>query len=420
MGEIMRRSSRAFVASLGVCFLVLCSSFGFAASQASTNWLKAADFFCRSGGLIEVTNLSPAREQLTAASAALPQPYDTMARKFLEQLTVASKLAVGDATHSRESSLVTLAAALGAYGNALKLQAAFCDTDALQEDQAYAWRLMESGRTQEAVAEYQRRIKDEMVETFAEHFRGQLALIAARATNGNSVPLALQTVRDHYLRGFEEQADSFGALREFHRVLPQARNSAESVTVIGEIIRRLASFNDEAGRDSWEDEILNRFPNEREACASVILDRGLRAYAVTNYPVALELFGNVISSYGETKAFGDAQFTVGLIRQIERRYDDAIREFGKIFPSHVRDHDLDVNKSEDCKNYRYRAALHISECYASKKDFAQALSFAEAARDRHVYVSFCKNCIRDARENLERTLANLKQQIADGAAKTAK
>ena len=118
-----------------------------------------------------------------------------------------------------------------------------------------------------------------MVDTFAAHYREQIQLIQQRATNRSSVPFALKLVKEHYLRGFEEKADVFGALTELFRVLPAAQNSAESVEVIAAIILRLNALGDAVGREAWENQILTRYANETAACANVHLERGMRAFS---------------------------------------------------------------------------------------------------------------------------------------------
>lgn len=377
------------------------------ANPALTNWLTARVTFQRAGAKIAEADLDPARAQLAAASTTLPAPYNALAGKFVTQLETAAKLTNSTNNPARSKALVDLCAALGAYDQALKLQAGYYNPEELQDDPAYPWRLFESGQTPAAAAEYRRRIKEEMVETFAAHYKTQLRLLNQRATNLNSAAFSLVLVKEHYLRGFEEKADIFGALQELHRVLALTKDSNDAVTVIAEIIARLNTLGDAAGRDAWEDAILTRYPQETAACANVYLDRGLRAFGIPDYATALPLFRKVCTDYSTTPAYGDAQYSLALIHQREGRFDEAIAEYQKIFPSQVRDHDLDVNKSDDCKNYRHRTALRLADCYEAKKDFAQALAYAEAARDKYLFVSYCKNCIRDNQANVARRIAEL-------------
>jgi len=393
--------------------LSVCALAGSAfANPALTNWQTARLTFQRIGSAIDETKPAPAQQQLAMAATNLPAPYGAMAVMFATQLEAAAKLPADKDNPARGKALVALCAAMGAYDRALKLQAKFADQEDLQDDPAYAWRLFESGQTDAAIAEYRRRIKEEMVDTFAEHYREQLRLLVQRATNLNNIAFSQKLVKEHYLRGFEEKADIFGALQELHRVLPLARDSAEAVEIIAAITIRLDALGDAPGRDAWENQILTRYANETVACANVYLERGMRAFGAKDYPAALVLFRKVATEYPGTPAWGDAQYSVGLVHQREGRNDEAILEYQKIFPSPVRDHDLDVNKSDDCKNYRNHTALRISECYVAKQDLKSALAYAEAARDKYTYVSYCKNCLRDAQENLARRIADLKAQLA--------
>ena len=87
-------------------------------------------------------------------------------------------------------------------------------------------------------------------------------------------------------------------------------------------------------------------------------------------------------------------------------------EYAKLFPSQVNDYALNPESSEDCKNYRFRAALRISGCYEARKDLAQALQYAELARDRYKFVSYCKTCMQDTKESLDKRIAQLKEAVA--------
>ena len=392
------------------CFWALATTLS--ASPALTNWQVARVVFQQAGAAITESNLVPARVQLAAASTNLPVPYRAMATGFSAQLEAAARLPNDKETPSRSRALVELCAALGAYDRALKLQAGFSTAEDLQDDPAYAWRLFETGQVEAALAEYRRRIKDELVDTFADHFREQLRLLNQRATNRTDVIFSLRLVKEHYLRGFEEKADFFGALQELNRVLPSAKNSGEAVLVIAEIIQRLSALSDTAGRDAWEDQLLARHASEIAACANVHLERGSRAFSAGNYSAAMASLRKVATEYANTPAWGDAQYTLALVHQTEARYTEAIAEYQKIFPSPVRDHEMDVNKSDDAKNYRHRTALRIAECYAAQNDFANALSYAEAARDKYPYVSYCKNCLRDAQDSLLKYIGELKAKLA--------
>jgi len=385
-------------------------------AAALTNWQSALDCFKQAGARIGDNKLAEAATALSAGSTNFAAPYNSMAAAFAGQLESIRKSPADPKDPKRTRATIQLCAALRAYDVAVRLQAASNTAEDLADDPAYAWRLFESGNLAGALAAYRRKLQDEAVESFVNHYREQIRLVEERPANLTNVSFSLRLVKEHYLRGFEEKADVLGALQELHRVLPHAKSSKESVAVIAAMIDRLSQLNDEAGRAAWEDRILNGFKQEPEACANVLLERGLRAFGRTNLAEALTLCRKVCSEYPDTAAYGDAQYTVGLIFQREGKFEDAIAEFQKIFPSKVRDHDLDLEKSDDYKNYRHRTALRISECYAARKDFAQALAYAEQARDRYLFLSWCKTCLAEYKAGLERRLAELRAELAKASA----
>lgn len=419
MGFIIRRQRTRVAGWLALAWLhvVATGIAGPAADGALTNWQKALAVFQQAGAQVGEDRLADAKGRLLSASKNLPSPYAQMSGEFAARLAAAASTTNADL---RCKTLVRLCADLRAYKAALKLQKQGADIETLQDDAAYAWRLFEAGDLPAAQAEYKRRIAAETVDTFAEHYREQLRLVERHATHRTNAAHVLDLVKNHYLRGFEEQADPLGAARELFHVLPHAHRPEDSVAVMQSLIKCLASLGDEVGRDAWESRILSTFTNQPEVCASVLLERGMRAYSATNYSVALTLMRRICSDFPETPAYGDAQTTIGLILHDQGRYADAIAEYQKIFPSHVRDHDLDPNKSDDCKNYRHRAALRISECYAALGKFQEALYFAEQARDRYVYVSYCKTCLRNSQESLRKRLNELQAQLGGGSSVTNK
>lgn len=387
---------------------------------ALTNWQVALKCFQNAGASIGQDKPDQARVELTAAATNLPPPYSTMAAQLATQLGSALGPSADPKSPKRVKALMKLCAELRAYDVALRLQSATSSAEDLEDDPTYAWRLFETGQLPAALAEYQRKLAAETVENFADYYRDTIRLVEQRATNLTSVPFALQLVRLHYLKGLEEKADSLSALQELYRVLPHATQPTQGVVVVEAIISRLIHLGDDLGRDAWEDRLLSEFKSSPEACASVRLERGLRAYASKDYPKALALLRPVCAEHPDTRAYGDAQYTVALALQQQGKLAEAVAEYKKIFPSKVRDHDLDLEKSDDCKNYRHRAALRISECYATQANFAEAISYVEQARDRYLFNSYCKNCIKDNKAFLETRIAELRALLAQQSPASAK
>ena len=379
-----------------------------APASALTNWQVALNCFQKAGASIGENKFDRARTELAAASTKLALPYSTVAAQFVTRLDSAIAISPDPKNAKRLKATVMLCAELRAYDVAVRLQSAASSAEDLEDDLTYPWRLFEAGNTKAALIEYKRKLAEETVDTFADYYREQIRLAEQRADNRTNVHFSLDLVRFHYLKGYEENADSLSAVQELHRVLPHAVNAKEALAVVEAIISRLGSLGDELGRDAWEDRLLSEFKTQPGACANVLLERGLRAFGKKDYPQTLTLLRQVCSEYSNTLAYGDAQYTVGLALQQQEKFDEAVEEYHKIFPSNVRDYDLDPDKSDDCKNYRHRAALRISECYAAKKDFARAISYAEQAKERYVYVSYCENCLKASKAHLDNRIKELR------------
>ena len=212
---------------------------------------------------------------------------------------------------------------------------------------------------------------------------------------------------ERYLKGYEEKADSFGALKELTRMLPHASNAKETVRLCQLIIKSLAALDDNLGVVAWEDKLLTEFKTDRDACAGVYVDRGGRAFEKKNFPEALTHFRMVCTEYIDSNWYGDAQYDVGLVLHEQQKYDEAVVEYAKLFPSHVNDYAVDPESSDELKNYRFKAAMRISECYEAKKDFSRALEYALLARDRYKFLSWCKTCLQTVKDNLDQRITQL-------------
>lgn len=381
-------------------------------TTALTNWLVALNTFRHAGALVGENKLTDARRELAAASTNLPSPFAAMAAQIAAKIAAASAVGTNSVGAGELRTRIKWCAQLHSYDAALRLQSASMPADELEDDSTYAWRLFESGNLSAALAEYKRRLAGEMVENFRQNYQDQARLAEQRAANLTNATYSLRLVQQHYLRGLEEKADPLGAVTELYRVLPHARDAREAVAVQEEIIRCLARLNDEDGRDAWEDKLMRDFPSDAEACANVLLERGLRFYNAGDYARALSLLQKVCTQFPNSGSYGDAQYAVGLILHKQGKYTEALAEYQKIFDSKVNDQLIDTEKSDDYKNYRHRTALRMSECYEAGQDFARALSYAEMARDRYPYLSYCKNCMRETREALEKRIEMLRQKVS--------
>ena len=379
------------------------------------SWRPAMEGFMKVGELIGSDKDDRAREELISDSTNFPAPYNGMATEFLGKLNSALKIS-DPKDPKRLDQLVDLCTDLRACDAAMRLQSRE-KKEANDDDLSSAWRLWQDGDTRAALAEYQHKLDAEPVEMWRDYWQEQIRLIEESRTNHNSVPFTVELIRQHLLKAFEAKPDYFSALEELTRVLAHARSSGEAVLVHQLIIRNLNSIGDELGRTAWENKVLSDFKTNVEACARVYVDRGMRAYDKKDFATATTLFRKICLDYPDTQAYGDAQYTIALILEQQQKYDEAIVEYGRLFPSKVEDYVLPADGSNgDYKCYRFRAALGISGCYDAKGDFAHALEYVEMARDRYKYLSWCKTCMADMKQNVDIRISQLEGKVKEGAA----
>lgn len=353
-----------------------------------------------------------ARAELNYGVTNFPIPYNGIASQYLDKLNAA--LGISDPKNSnRRGELIELCVELRACDAVLELKAdgKKKKTEPDDSDTVSAWCLWETGNTEAALARYKRKLEAEPLETWQDYWREQIRLIELSRTNRDQVPYTIERVRQHYLKGLEIPPDYFSSLEELTLAMPAARNEAEKVALHRLIIKTLDLMGDEAGRTAWENKLLDDFKTNDEARAGVYLDRGMRAYNRGDFTNAMSLLRRVCSEYPESQAYGDAQYTVGLILEEQQNYDEAIMEYAKLFHSKVEDYARPVDHDEDYKCYRFRAALGISGCYEEKGDFLHALEYAELARDHYKYLSWCKTCMDEMKQTIKTRIAQLEERI---------
>jgi len=113
----------------------------------------------------------------------------------------------------------------------------------------------------------------------------------------------------------------------------------------------------------------------------------------------------------EPSTWGKVVFNLGLALARQKRYQQAIREFLRVIVSKVDDKEAGGDIMEAYRNYRHRACLEIAECYEAQKDYVTALTYAEMARDKHKYQSWCGTCAQGARRALDEYIEKLKAKL---------
>lgn len=408
---------RSMNQACGVAIAVLCLAWmslaaapsPIAPEPAATNWLTAQTTFQKAAAQIGEKKWDAAQAALMAAGTNLPAPYGGLATQLVQRLEGVRR---EPESPLRIEHAAEFCADLQAYDAALKLRPAKPVLGEDETDDAGAWWLFESGDLKAALGRYQQKLAQERITVYQDYYRKQVQMIEGWTKNATNPDFALALVRERYMKGFERKADPWGALRQLHRVWPHVGTSTNGAKIYQQVITCLSGLGDDAGRDAWENKLVAELKSDAEACAGVYYDRGIRAYHQRrDFEDSLQWMRRLCAEFPGTKLWGDGQYSVGLILQDQKKFDEAIATFEAIFPSQVNDYQLEEGSSEDCKNYRYKAALRISECYESKKELARALEFARKAKGQYAYVSFCSLCQQQTRGFTDKRVAELEEKI---------
>src|SRR5439155_15166714 len=128
-----------------------------------------------------------------------------------------------------------------------------------------------------------------------------------------------------------------------------------------------------------------------------------------DFPEAIAYFRKLCSEYPDSNFYGEAQYDIGSTLKEQKKYDEAVEEYTRLFLSNVNEYALAPGADKDYKNYRHKAALRISECYEAKKDFARALGYAEMAQNQYRPLSWCKTCLQTGKDALEKRIKQLQE-----------
>ena len=102
-----------------------------------------------------------------------------------------------------------------------------------------------------------------------------------------------------------------------------------------------------------------------------------------------------------------AVFNLGLLEYKRDNLRQAIKYFDEVLQSHPNDKEPGANLMETNRNYSYRSALAISQCYETMGSFGSALRYAWLAKTKYTYYSWCGTCYDSASFALNKRIAYL-------------
>jgi len=102
-----------------------------------------------------------------------------------------------------------------------------------------------------------------------------------------------------------------------------------------------------------------------------------------------------------------AVFNLGLLEHRRKNFRQAVEYFHEVLQSHPNDKEPGANLMETNRNYSYRSALAISECYEAMGAYRSALHYAWLAKTKYRYYSWCGTCYASADAAVNKRIAYL-------------
>jgi tetratricopeptide (TPR) repeat protein len=143
-----------------------------------------------------------------------------------------------------------------------------------------------------------------------------------------------------------------------------------------------------------------------EAVSQLLAD-GNAAYEAGDLAKAEVRWAEIRECAGGTTAWPKAVFNLGLLEYRRKKFRQAIAYFHEVLQSHPNDKEPGANIMETNRNYSYRSALAISQCYEAMGAYRLALRYAWLAKTKYHYYSWCGTCLNNANLAVNKRIAYL-------------
>ncbi|MHC4662226.1 MAG: tetratricopeptide repeat protein [Planctomycetota bacterium] len=131
-------------------------------------------------------------------------------------------------------------------------------------------------------------------------------------------------------------------------------------------------------------------------------------YESGDFEKALNSWGEIIEKQPGSTYWGKAVYNSGVTLRRQEKYVEAISMHEKLLQSKVNDREPGEDIMEAYRNYRHKACLRIASCYESLKEYDSALKYANLAKTKYPYQTWCGTCAGGAEHKLEEYIVRLK------------
>jgi tetratricopeptide (TPR) repeat protein len=388
-------------------------------------WREALQQFREAARLAHAGKTTEAEAKMQAVADRTRQPYARHAKVLVRPLPDAFAGASSPRDFFRCGERAQAVEQLGEYE--LTLHWAKMTPGALgYAPEKLAWLLAAAGRHEQALAEYDHAItaagnardpfasSDYQLQKLQESKQRIEAMLKEPAI----VKWQIEFIRGHFLTGFPHDNKPHRLLTALERLTPlldQTNEPAERRQIHGQIQACLLGLRDLEGLSAWEDKMLGEIWVSAEDRAGIAAQRAERAHKFQQFAEAEKQWRLICEKFPKTSHYGVAQFNVGYVLQEQGKFQAAIAEYEKLFPSQVNDKDPGTNIMDVYRNYRNRAAKQISQCYDKLGKPREALEWMILARDKYRFESWCGTCSWQEAAATAARLVRLKHKAGDTA-----
>jgi tetratricopeptide (TPR) repeat protein len=422
-------SRAALLIALGFCSCVFAS---FAVAQTDqrpasplTTWGDVLEQFRHAARRAQAGRVAEAQAVLQAIEATGRPPYAQHAAFVASPLSGAFSVANEPPTYRTSIERARAAEQLAEYEIALvwaKLAGDLAEPAARSGSyRQVAWLLAATDRLEESLEAYDRVIA-EPGPFSSQHEIKQLLERKARIKALQAAPQGIQVridfIRQEFLEGIPivKRADRLlSALERLVPMLEQTKDPAERRQIHRLMQTCFLELNNFEGLAAWEDAMLAESWLTVDDRAGIASQRADLAHKMRQFAVAEKQWRLICTDYSTSHHYGTAQFNLGFVLQEQGKYDAAIAEYVKLFPSKVNDRDPGSNIMQAYRNYRNSAAKQLSKCYEAKDDARKALDWAIQARDTYRYQSWCGTCMEQEAAATTANLIRLKHKAGERA-----
>lgn len=143
-----------------------------------------------------------------------------------------------------------------------------------------------------------------------------------------------------------------------------------------------------------------------DAAAQLLAD-GNAAYEAGDVAKAQACWTEIRECAANTTDWPKAVFNLGVLEYRRKNLRQAIAYFDEVLQSHPNDKEPGASLMETNRNYSYRSALAISQCYEAMGAYRFALRYAWLAKTKYRYYSWCGTCYNSANFAVNKRIAYL-------------